>query len=60
MRAPAPFAYHIPKGMDPAEAAPLLCAGITVGGWALRPGRARHGGRPVTIQAVERGASHES
>lgn len=30
MRAPAPFAYHIPKGMDPAEAAPLLCAGITV------------------------------
>jgi hypothetical protein len=31
MRAPAPFAYHIPKGMDPAEAAPLLCAGITVG-----------------------------
>ncbi|GBF94986.1 alcohol dehydrogenase [Raphidocelis subcapitata] len=30
MRAPAAFAYHVPEGMDSAEAAPLLCAGITV------------------------------
>lgn len=24
------FAYHLPEGLDPAAAAPLLCAGITV------------------------------
>lgn len=30
MRAPADFAYHIPRHMSSADAAPLLCAGITV------------------------------
>ncbi|KAI8475504.1 MAG: chaperonin 10-like protein [Monoraphidium minutum] len=30
MRTPADFAYKIPDGMGSAEAAPLLCAGITV------------------------------
>lgn len=30
MRAPADFAYKIPDAMDSADAAPLLCAGVTV------------------------------
>ncbi len=30
MRAPADFTYAIPDGLASADAAPLLCAGITV------------------------------
>ncbi|MFI5841363.1 NAD(P)-dependent alcohol dehydrogenase [Catenuloplanes sp. NPDC051500] len=26
----APFAYHLPDGLDPAAAAPLMCAGVSV------------------------------
>ncbi|RZA03059.1 MAG: NAD(P)-dependent alcohol dehydrogenase [Proteobacteria bacterium] len=37
------FVYHLPKGMDPAAAAPLLCAGITVFSplrhWGAGPGK---------------------
>ena len=36
------FVYHLPKGMDPAAAAPLLCAGITTYSplrhWNVGPG----------------------
>lgn len=37
------FVYHLPKGVDPAGAAPLMCAGVTVWEplqrWGVGPGR---------------------
>lgn len=36
------FVYHLPKGMDPKSAAPLMCAGVTVFSplrhWKVEPG----------------------
>ena len=40
---PAKFTYHLPEGLDPAGAAPLMCAGITtyvpMKRWGVGPGR---------------------
>jgi propanol-preferring alcohol dehydrogenase len=41
---PAAYAYRLPEGLDPLEAAPLLCAGI-IGLRALRRTGIRAGGR---------------
>jgi D-arabinose 1-dehydrogenase-like Zn-dependent alcohol dehydrogenase len=35
MRVPGAFAYKIPEALGSAEAAPMLCAGITVGARGL-------------------------
>lgn len=39
----ARFAYHIPRGLDPASTAPLLCAGVTTWSplrhWGVGPGK---------------------
>ncbi len=39
----AHFAYHLPRGLDPASVAPLLCAGVTTWSplrhWGAGPGR---------------------
>lgn len=40
---PAKFTYHLPDGLDPAGAAPLMCAGITTYSpmkrWGVGPGK---------------------
>jgi alcohol dehydrogenase (NADP+) len=40
---PAKFTYHLPPGLDPAGAAPLMCAGITTYApmkrWGVGPGK---------------------
>lgn len=40
---PEKFTYHLPEGLDPAAAAPLMCAGITtyvpLKRWGAAPGR---------------------
>jgi D-arabinose 1-dehydrogenase-like Zn-dependent alcohol dehydrogenase len=46
----APFVHRIPEGLEPAEAAPLLCAGITVFAPLRRAGNLA--GRNVAVAGV--------
>lgn len=51
MRVPGAFAYRIPEALDSAIAAPLLCAGITVGRRCVRssPGYSHHERAPTVL-----------
>jgi D-arabinose 1-dehydrogenase-like Zn-dependent alcohol dehydrogenase len=51
MRVPADFAFSVPDGLSSADAAPLLCAGIT-GRWLVEDGCLCVGGRVVVLERV--------